>query len=196
MSHVLVIGGTGMLSGVTLYLLEKFDTVSVIARRHTGFSRLDNFAGKNKNRINRLQLDYTNYVELTNSIMKSIDEFGEISLCASWVHSNAPMANVITAKTINEMFAAVKFKIADSCDFYEILGSSYANPENKSNNRQDEFIMFDYINYHSVILGFIISNGKSRWLTNEEISSGVNYAINRKINKFIVGTVEPWDKIP
>ena len=61
-------------------------------------------------------------------------------------------------ETINEMFAAVKFKIADSCDFYEILGSSYANPENKSNNRQDEFIMFDYINYHSVIMLKITPN--------------------------------------
>ncbi len=179
-----------MLSGVTLSLLETYDTVSVIARSRTGFDALDNMAGK---KINRLQLDYTDYAELTSRIIQSINDFGEISLCVSWVHSTAPMAAALAAKIINEMFDSLKFKITGRCDFYEILGSSYANPDI---NRSDDFKMFDFINYHSVILGFILSGGKSRWLRDKEISAGVIDALNNKTYKYIVGVVEPWDKRP
>jgi len=196
MSHALIIGGTGMLKAVTLLLLEKYDTVSVTARSGNKFSELENGAGKNKKRINRLIIDYTDYASLTGGIIKSIEEFGEISQAVCWIHSTAPLAPLFTAKVINDKFDESVHRAIPFCDYYEILGSASANPENHNIKREGEFMKFDFIKYHKIILEFIHENGKSRWLTDIEITNGIIYAINNKLRKYVVGTVEPWKKRP
>jgi hypothetical protein len=45
-------------------------------------------------------------------------------------------------------------------------------------------------------LGFKIEDNSSRWLTNDEISSGVIEAITNDEEEKIVGIVSPWDKRP
>jgi hypothetical protein len=47
-----------------------------------------------------------------------------------------------------------------------------------------------------VVLGFVLEAGKSRWLTNAEISDGVFAAIAAQAPHSIVGTVEPWSAKP
>lgn len=186
--HALVIGGTGMLKDVSLQLLDEFDTVSVIARGTKGFDDLKKAAGKNKNKISVLRVDYNNYMELTQTLTKSIRDSGAISLAISWVHSTAPLAAILAAKIINETSAG--------CDFYELLGSIYADPNAKNINREEGFKEFRNISYRKIILGYVPDSGGSRWLSNAEISSGFISAVHNNLPEKIVGAIEPWDKKP
>jgi hypothetical protein len=186
--HALVVGGTGMLKGLTLHLLNSYDKISVIARNKSGFERLESEAGSYNIRLNRIQLDYTDYVVLKNLLIKSINDYSEISLAVSWVHSTAPKAPFIIADIINQ--TSLK------CDFYEVLGSSYANPAKDGIDREKEFEKFNNLNYRKIILGFVLRNSKSRWLTNSEISGGVVDAIENKSPSAIIGVAEPWSARP
>jgi hypothetical protein len=47
-----------------------------------------------------------------------------------------------------------------------------------------------------VVLGFVVENGKSRWLGGDEISSGVLAAIQSGEPLKVVGTLEPWGAKP
>ena len=47
------------------------------------------------------------------------------------------------------------------------------------------------IQYRQVILGFVVEPGGSRWLTHQEISTGVMAAVRRDAPYYVVGTVEP-----
>jgi hypothetical protein len=46
------------------------------------------------------------------------------------------------------------------------------------------------------VLGFVVDNSQSRWLTNDEISTGVGRAMNSEDPVTIVGTVTPWSARP
>ncbi|MBT2690712.1 hypothetical protein J7I93_21465 [Bacillus sp. ISL-47] len=48
----------------------------------------------------------------------------------------------------------------------------------------------------SVILGFREETGRSRWLTNNEISDGVMNAVKKGKELYITGEVETWDQRP
>lgn len=50
--------------------------------------------------------------------------------------------------------------------------------------------------YKKVILGFVIEDEASRWLTDTEISNGVIDAVINDKDIFTVGKVEPWKKRP
>ncbi len=52
------------------------------------------------------------------------------------------------------------------------------------------------IDYQAVLLGFVVEQGRSRWLANDEISSGVFAALESGSAFSIVGTVEPWSAHP
>ena len=45
-------------------------------------------------------------------------------------------------------------------------------------------------------LGFQLEGERSRWLTHEEISSGIIEALERQASRSIVGVVEPWEMRP
>jgi hypothetical protein len=47
-----------------------------------------------------------------------------------------------------------------------------------------------------VILGFRVEGGRSRWLTDAEISEGVLQAVRTDADLAIVGQVEPWPARP
>ncbi len=52
------------------------------------------------------------------------------------------------------------------------------------------------IDYAAVVLGFVVEGGRSRWLSNDEISDGVFAAIESGAALSIVGTLEPWSAHP
>ena len=181
MSHALIIGGTGMLSKVTEYLTGKYDTVSAISRDEKKIN-------PNLKNINPLILDYSNYKILSEKLYTAIEKFGNIELVVSWIHSIAPLAPNIIAEKINSF--NVPFR------FFDILGSAYANPSLNTVERGEKLKENKNLLYRKIILGFKIENNYSRWLSNDEISSGVIEAIKNDEEEKIVGIVSPWDKRP
>jgi hypothetical protein len=187
MSHILVIGGTGMLRNVPLYFAFHGMTVSVIARDESKLDKLILSKGES-GFINPVIVDYKKSNLLKEKLTNAADSYGKIDLAVSWIHSSAPEAPFIIARFLNNQNVTVKY--------FHIQGSASSNPVTNDNYFEKAFSQYNNINYRKIILGFIIDDNQSRWLTDVEISNGVIDAINKNKEQYIVGTVEPWDKRP
>ncbi|HMS65854.1 MAG TPA: short-chain dehydrogenase [Ignavibacteria bacterium] len=187
MSHVLVVGGTGMLKGVSLYFATHGMKVSVIARDQNKFEELilskdiDGF-------INPIRVDYSESEQLRSKLTNALNIYGPIETAVCWIHSTAPEAVHEIAEILNDSNIPVKF--------YHILGSESSNPAIVSEDFKQTLYKFKNISYKKIILGFVVEDENSRWLTNTEISNGVIDALKKDDEMFIVGKVEPSELRP
>lgn len=187
MPHALITGGTGMLKGVPHYFTQHGYTVSVIARNPNGLNKLIE-AKAEHGFINPIKVDYSDYNQLEEKINSAIDNYGKIETAVSWIHSTAPEAPYIIADVLNNQNVKTKF--------FHVLGYEYASPDEKSVDIKYSFERFVNLIYKKIILGFVIEDDNSRWLTDTEISNGVIDGVINEKDTFIVGTVEPWEKHP
>ncbi|MBK8981571.1 MAG: hypothetical protein IPM38_04440 [Ignavibacteria bacterium] len=187
MSHILITGGTGMLSGAVIKFLSKYETVSVIARHQSSFKKIS-AASDFPHRLNPLILNYSDTDILTEKINSAVISKGPVKTVVSWIHSYAEKSNIIIGEILNSQEI--------SSDYFHILGSAYYDPENISSDIGAAFSNFRYVNYKKIILGFKIENGNSRWLTDEEISEGVAEAVNTGADEFKIGITQPWERKP
>jgi NAD(P)-dependent dehydrogenase (short-subunit alcohol dehydrogenase family) len=182
MKHALIIGGTGMLSRVSLWLLDNGYHVSIIARNSGRMERLiekTNF----KSHITPIFVDYTNSKDLQEKVRHVIKQNGSIHLVVAWIHSIAEDA----LPTITEEVS----KQRNEWNLFHVLGSS----SNLETIKLKVAVPNNCI-YHQVQLGFLIEGIHSRWLTNQEISDGVIEAMKTREQVFTVGELEPWDRRP
>ncbi|NHM33755.1 short-chain dehydrogenase [Neobacillus terrae] len=177
MKKALVIGGTGMLAEVSLWLSSEGFQVHVLARNK---QKMDQLIQKvDSGYISPIFTDYKNESELK----KEMTKLDGIELVVAWIHSDAPMAlNTILQELSPKTEQFQVFQVVGSRTDLEGLKNSLNLPQN--------------VKYHQIKLGFVIENGGSRWLINKEISSGVIEAIKSNDDVKIVGTVEPWEKRP
>jgi hypothetical protein len=187
-SHALVVGGTGMLKDVSLELVKRGYIVSVIARNEKGLRGLERSANSLSGRINPISLDYHDLTTLRHSLEAATLQYGSIQLAVIWIHRTAEHSLYEIAQFLNNPMG--------SCEFYHVLGSRAADPNNPDQKRKQTFHQLENFSYHEVILGFMIEDGRSRWLTHQEISQGVITALDRKESQWIVGTVRPWSARP
>lgn len=166
MKHALVVGGTGMLSRVSLWLLDQGYHVSIIARNSNRMKKLIEQTDLNYE-ITPLILDYNNNAELQEKVRTTIDENGGIDMVVAWIHSTAPEA-------LKVILAEVSIR-KDRWDLFHILGSSSDLKRVKR-----EAILPKNCSYHQVQLGFLIEGSRPRWLTQKEISDGVIEAIKKR----------------
>ncbi|MRG87236.1 short-chain dehydrogenase [Salinibacillus xinjiangensis] len=182
MKHALVVGGTGMLADVTLWLNKKGYYVSVMGRRKDRYHKLMEQVHDPK-RISSILVDYHNTDELRKRLMESIKEHGPYELVVAWVHSSAPEA----LPTLLQLQAEKGLK--QTFDLYHVKSStSYIKREKPD--------LPSSCSYHEVFLGFKLFGHHSRWLTHQEISDGVKDAIHHNRKETIVGQLEPWEKRP
>ncbi len=182
LKHALVVGGTGMLCNVSLWLAGQADHVSIIARNAEKMDACISRAA-NRSRITPVLTDYADSNALREHLNKLIGQHGPVDLAVAWIHSYADQALV----TISNVFS----QNSRQWELYHVLGST-RNPDELCN----ELAGLENCNYHQIQLGFILENHQSRWLTNEEISDGVIEAIQSGKKRHIVGQLEPWDKRP
>lgn len=176
MKHALVVGGTGMLSRVSLWLLDQGYHVSIIARNSKRMKNLIEQADLT-NHITPLFLDYNNHAELQKKVHTTINKNGGIDIVVAWIHSTAPDALKIIAAEIS--ISKSKW------DLFHILGSSSDLKRVKR-----EFILPMNCSYHQVQLGFLIEGNHSRWLTHKEISEGVIEAIKKRNKVLTIGQID------
>ncbi|WP_067935850.1 hypothetical protein [Alicyclobacillus kakegawensis] len=94
--HMLVVGGTGMLSGVTVWLAEQGPTVSVVSRRPGSFSSCSD-----PGRIHLIAVDYRESDILRRCIAEAITVHEPIGLAVFWIHSDAPEAFEVISDEIS-----------------------------------------------------------------------------------------------
>lgn len=187
MSHVLITGGTGMLREVSLYFAAHGMNVSVIARNPEKFEELILSKGS-YGFINPVRVDYSDYEQLKRKLANAVNIYGPVETAVNRIHSTAPEAPHIIAEILNESDIPLKY--------FHVLGSEYANPLNQKEDFKETFNIYKNISYRKIILGFVIENEKSRWLTDTEISNGVIDALKKDEEVFIVGKVEPREMMP
>lgn len=182
MKHALVVGGTGMLSRVSLWLIDNGYHVSIIARSAERMKQLLQETSSNSD-VTPLLVDYRNNDELIEKINLTIKQNGDIDIVVAWIHSIAENALQIIANEVS--------KGKNDWELFHILGSSSNLDEIKKKTAAPASFV-----YYQVQLGFKSEGTQSRWLTNKEISEGVIEAIQKKKKVLIIGQIEPWENRP
>lgn len=177
--HVLVVGGTGMLKGATLWLAGEGHTVTLVARRPEKLGDMT--------RINPLALDYRNDAALAEALQGAIERFGPIGLAVCWIHgAKAPTALDTVAQALAR--AGSPFRLI------HVRGSAAAQPDTPPGPGLAEPPA--PCRYQQVVLGWQETETGTRWLTHPEISSGVINAIQADTAQTEIGVVRPWHRRP
>jgi glycine/D-amino acid oxidase-like deaminating enzyme len=180
MTRALVVGGSGMLAGVSLALARRGHDVVVIARNR---ERLEQLAAQTQGNLHPLALDYRDTVALQTALEAATKERGPFDLAVVWIHSTAPEAPFVVARFVHGRY-------------FHVLGSASADPSRPDTERRRRFARFARLDYREVVLGFVVERSRSRWLSHEEISQGVLEAIDTDARHFVVGVLEPWEARP
>lgn len=169
MSHLLTIGCTGMLEEASLQLAEQFEVVSVVGRNQ---DKLKSIKQKKRN-VETICFDYfeSGFIE---NLEKQAQEYGSFSCVVAWIRSKR---------------AHLHSSIRTLCkgNYHMVLGSSHYRPGSEDGELE--------LDCNRVILGFKVENGKSRWLTDREISQGVIESVISGVD-IQVGQIEPWSLRP
>ena len=175
-----------MLADASVALASTTEILSSVARTQTSLKALDgklkNFSGTH----HLLQLNWANRSHFLNSLSAHIKEVGIPSLVVAWLHDDdfgPEVARLCGSQT-------------QHCDFFQVRGSSAADPHIQATQFAARFDSLDGVTFHQVILGFIRTSSGSCWLRNSEISAGVLRATQAGDRLSIVGVVEPWEERP
>ncbi len=175
MSHALVVGGTGMLRGVSLELCRRGHTVSVLARTLRSLRELQEEASAVGGDLHPLPLDYRDTAALSEALREAGERLGPIRLSVVWIHREAAEA----PREVGERVEG---------DYFHVLPhTDAAEPSGHRIGRAHLARWSPRLRYHEIFLGFEIEASRSRWLTHEEISRGVLEAIDRGLPRHVVG---------
>ncbi|AUI36043.1 short-chain dehydrogenase [[Bacillus] caldolyticus] len=180
--HALVIGGTGMLTDVSLWLVREGYHVSIVARNRERMERLIARAA-HLEAITPLLVDYRDHDVLCSLIHQTINENRAFDLVVAWVHTDGKQA-----------FPAIireNSRHPGPWRLFHVLGSRAHPAEAKRELRLSSACL-----YRQIQLGFVIEEHSTRWLTHQEISSGVIDAIRRDAPFHLVGTLASEKKRP
>ncbi|MED3396381.1 short-chain dehydrogenase [Bacillus wiedmannii] len=178
--HALVIGGTGMLKRVSMWLCEQGYHVSIIGRDEVKLENVKRASSAPEN-ITSLSADYHNDDDVNLAIKSTVEQNGPIILVVAWIHSSTKHALSIICKELALSYEAYRL--------FHILGS-------KASRMTAKNIGDTRCSYYRIILGFILEDTYGRWLSNEEIADGIIKGIESKRAEWIVGQIEPWELRP
>jgi len=170
--HILVVGGTGMLSGLVEALAGDGGRLSLLSRHASRFVR-EGVAG--------YDVDYHDEAAFT----AALDAAGPVDLAVAWFHTlkiGAPRR--LAERTQGRLF--------------QVLGSATGDPSRPDRLLSAAAVADGLPNcaLRQVVLGFRVDSGRSRWLTDAEISGGVLDAVRSDAAFSVVGEVEPWSARP
>ena len=160
--HALVIGGTGMLAGLTRALVARGHPVTSIARRATTLLSERARNDQPQGLLVPVALDYRDSAALEEALVQVAAERGPVDLAVCWIHTDAPHAPGLVAHAL-----------APGARLVQVFGTRHWPLA--------EIPL--HVAYRQALLG--TSGG--RWLTHEEISEGVLAAIDADLPCRVVG---------
>ena len=176
--HALVLGGTGMLRDVSLWLANCMPTTVVARNEH----RLRALTGSHAN-LHGMAVDYRDTEQLTARLEAAQRTRGPFDLVVAWVHGDP-----------GDVLDTVRKRIDAAPDhewrLIHVMGSS--TDRDAIRRRID---LGSRCTMHSTQLGFVLDGNGARWLTHTEISNGVIRCIETK-RDVLVGRLEPWERRP
>jgi len=183
--HVLVVGGTGMLAQATQALAARCDVLTLVARTERSLRSLDDALATSGVTRHLLRLDWSDPRAFVGTLEEHVDRVGAPALVVAWLHDDTLGPAVARAVARDP-----------GCDFLQVRGSSAASPSADTGAIARDPRIPAQARYRQVILGFVVTEGRSRWLSHHEISEGTLQAVDHPQAVTVVGTVEPWDRRP
>ncbi len=195
MTHLMIIGGTGMLRGVALECASRGWTVSVVARREALLIELANEAKALAGQILPLCVDYTCSDLFVQKLQEHCQTHSIPSICIAWIHNTAPDATRLAAR---ELVAA---QGQTPLDFIRVLTRLRTqDPQDRTVAipcpDETELCKMMGLTYRKAILGWVVEPGESRWLTRDEIAKGVIDAIGSGAAVTAIGQIDPIETNP
>ena len=178
-SHVLIVGGSGMLAGLGRKLLERCDTLSILARNEARIRAVSPS-------VTPQVCDYRDAAAVEAALAADAKTHGPPDLIVAWIHPRAP-----------ELRRRLARAVAPGGRFAQVLGSAVGDPAHPDRlAAMTACADGAAVVQQAVLLGFVIAGGPSRWLTNDEISEGVFTALESGAPVSTVGTLTPWSARP
>jgi hypothetical protein len=168
-----VVGGSGMLRGLCRTLAARGREVTVVGRDRSKLA----LATEGEPRLHPLSVDYEDVHAFRSALAAAIAERGPVALAVCWIRSWAPQALVAVADAVSPDGRLV-----------HVLGSRGSDA---SLAAAAELKRRAGLGYQAVQLGSVASDGGRRWLTDEEISTGVHDAVVSGLPYSLVGDAGP-----
>ena len=119
------------------------------------------------------------------AFVAALDAAGPIDLAVAWFHT---------------LKIAAPRRLAERVDgrLFQVLGSATGDPAHPERLASAAAVAegLPACRLRQVVLGFRVEGGRSRWLTDAEISGGVLDAVRADRAFSVVGQVEPWTARP
>ena len=172
--HVLVVGGTGMLSEFVKALAGDGGRLSLLSRRASAVAGADGF-----------DCDYYDEAAFADALDAAVARSGPIDLAVAWFHTLKIAAPRRLAERVQGRLV-------------QVLGSAAADPSHPGRLETAARVAagLSQCEVRQVILGFKVEAAGSRWLTNSEISQGVLEAVRADRALTVIGQTEPWSARP
>lgn len=179
--HILVVGGTGMLSGVTEALTAS-GRVSLFARKGARFLHPG---------VTGYDANYYDDDGFAAVLEQAILAGGPVDLAVTWFHSQKVGGARRLAERVGRPDAPGRL--------FQVLGHMVVDPNHPDRLGEAARVTLGLpgCQMRQIVLGFRIPRDEGpRWLTDAEIATGVLDAIQTDRLYSIVGQVEPWSSRP
>lgn len=172
--HVLIVGGSGMLSDVARALARDGGRLSHLSRQASTVWGQDGY-----------DCDYHDEAQFNAALEAATSRAGRPDLAIAWFRT---------------LKIAAPRRLAQAVDgrLFQVMGSAMADPERPDRLETAAAIAegLGRCQLRQVVLGFRVESGASRWLNHGEIASGVLDAIAADRAFSVIGQVEPWSARP
>lgn len=177
--HALAVGASGMLAAACHGLAARGWEVTMVARGQRKLAT----AVANSPHLWPLAVDYRDLAAFQAALTTATAERGPATLALCWLRGSAP-----------EALAAAAGAVTDGGRVVHVRGSARHDP---TTGGSDELRRQSRVRYQRVVLGFVVAGGRSRWLTDAEISAGALAAVDDPaVDPYVVGQVHPWGARP
>lgn len=172
--HVLIVGGSGMLSNVARALARDGGRLSHLSRQASAVWGEDGY-----------DCDYHDEAQFIAALNRATGRAGRPDLAIAWFRTLKITAPRRLAEAMNGRL-------------FQIMGSAMADPARPDRLETAAAVAegLDRCRLRQVVLGFRVEDGVSRWLNHAEIASGVLEAVAADRTFSVIGQVEPWSERP
>lgn len=176
--NALVIGGTGMLRHAVHELVGRGSRVIAVSRNPDRAAPPPTSPGE----FFPVAASWEDPKSLVDAIAAATDE-QRAELVVVWVHTpyRAPLMRDLERV------------VAPDAIVVQVWGSAGQDPR--------EVLLAERVDLpgrttRDVVLGYVVSEGRARWLTHTEISDGVLHTIDQPQTTRTVGQIDPWSQRP
>lgn len=179
--HILVVGGTGMLSDMVEALAREGGRLSLLSRRASQAERPG---------VMGFDADYLDETAFGAALDRALAISGPVDLAVAWFHTLKIPAPRRLAEAVGGPGRPGRL--------FQVLGSAVGDPAHPDRRARAAAVAEGLPNcrLRQVVLGFRRAEEGARWNTEAEISAGVVEAIRQDSQLSTVGTLEPWSARP